>query len=37
LKLALSQTCGRLLAGATDLDAARSNRSPTAPLTLHLD
>ena len=37
LKLALSPTCGRLLASAIDLDAAKANRSSEAPLTLHLD
>jgi len=37
LKLALSRLCGRLLASAIDLDAAKANRSPEAPLALHLD
>jgi hypothetical protein len=37
LKLLLSQRCGRVLAGAIDLDAARANRSSEVPLTLHLD
>ena len=37
LKLALSRTCGGLLASAIDLDAAKANRSSKVPLTLHLD
>jgi spore maturation protein SpmB len=37
LKLALSPTCGRLLASVIDIDAAKANRSSEAPLTLHLD
>ncbi len=37
LKLALSRPCGRLLALAIDLDAAKSNRSSDVPLALHLD
>jgi hypothetical protein len=37
LKLALSRPCGRALAGAVDLEAAKANRSSEVPLTLHLD
>ena len=37
LKLALSRPCGRLLASAIDLTAAKANRSSEVPLTLHLD
>jgi len=37
LKLALSRSCGRVLAGAIDLEAAKANRSSEVPLTLHLD
>jgi len=37
LKLALSRPCGRLIASAIDLDAAKANRPSEAPLTLHLD
>jgi hypothetical protein len=37
LKLTLSRRCGRALAGAIDLEAAKANRSSKAPLTLHLD
>lgn len=37
LKLALSPWCGRALAGAIDLDAAKANRSSEAPSTLHLE
>jgi len=37
LKLALSRPCGRLLALAIDLDAAKANRSSDVPLTLHID
>lgn len=37
LKLALSRPCGRLLASAADLTAAKANRSSEVPLTLHLD
>jgi len=37
LKLTLSRPCGRLLAGAVNLDAALANRSSDEPLTLHLD
>jgi len=37
LKLALSGPCGRRLAGAVDLEAAKANRSSEAPLALHLD
>jgi hypothetical protein len=37
LKLALSRPCGRALAGAIDLEAAKANRSSEVPLTLHLD
>jgi len=37
LKLLLSRPCGRMLAGAVDLAAARANRSSNEPLTLHLD
>src|SRR5262245_1518865 len=37
LKLALSRPCGRTLAGAVDLDAAKANRSSEVPLALHLD
>ena len=37
LKLALSRPCGRVLAGAVDLAAARANRSSEVPLALHLD
>jgi hypothetical protein len=37
LKLALSSRCGRALAGAIELDAAKANGSSEAPTTLHLD
>jgi len=37
LKLALSQPCGRRLASAIDLEAAKANRSSEVPLALHLD
>jgi len=37
LKLALCRPCGRWLALAIDLDAAKANRSSDVPLTLHLD
>jgi hypothetical protein len=37
LKLALSRPCGRALAGAIDLEAAKANRSSEVPLMLHLD
>jgi len=37
LKLALSLPCGRWLAAAIDLEAAKANRSSEVPLTLHLD
>lgn len=37
LKLALSGPCGRALAGAVDLEAAKANRSSEVPLSLHLD
>jgi hypothetical protein len=37
LKLALSRPCGRLIAAAIDLDAAKANRSTERPLDLHLD
>jgi hypothetical protein len=37
LKLALSRSCGRLLAASVDLAAARENRSSEAPQSLHLD
>jgi hypothetical protein len=37
LKLALSRPCGRLLVSSIDLPAAKANRSPEAPLALHLD
>ena len=37
LKLSLSRPCGRALAAAIDLSAAKENRSSEAPLTLHLD
>jgi hypothetical protein len=37
LKLALSRPCGVALAGAVDLEAAKSNRSSDVPLTLKLD
>jgi hypothetical protein len=37
LKLALARPCGRALAGAIDLGAAKVNRSSEVPLTLHLD
>ncbi len=37
LKRTLSRPCGRALAGAIDLEAAKANRSSEAPLTLHLD
>ena len=37
LKLALSRTCGHVLASAVDLDAASANRSSEVPLSLHLD
>jgi hypothetical protein len=37
LKLALSRPCGRALAGAIDMAAARANRSSEVPLALHLD
>ena len=37
LKLALSRPCGRLLALAIDLDAAKANRSSDVPLALHID
>ena len=36
LKLALSPRCGRALAGAVDLDAAKENRASGASLSLHL-
>jgi hypothetical protein len=37
LKLALSRPCGRALAGAIDLEAAKANTSSEVPLSLHLD
>jgi len=37
LKLVLSPPCGRALAAAIDLEAARANRSSEVPLELHLD
>lgn len=37
LKLALSRPCGRSLAAAVDLEAAKANRSSEVPLSLHLD
>jgi hypothetical protein len=37
LKLTLSRSCGRALAGAIDLEAAKANRSSEVPLSLHLD
>jgi hypothetical protein len=37
LKLALSRPCGRALAGAIDLEAARANRSVERAVALHLD
>ena len=37
LKLALSRTCGRVLAGAVDLAAAKANRSAEVPFSLDLD
>jgi len=37
LKLALSRPCGRALAAAIDLSAAKANGSSDAPLSLHLD
>jgi len=37
LKLALARPCGRLIASAIDLDAAKANRSSEVPLALHLD
>jgi hypothetical protein len=37
LKRMLSRPCGRALAGAIDLEAAKANRSSEVPLTLHLD
>jgi hypothetical protein len=37
LKLALSRPCGRLIATAIDLDAAKANRPTERPLALHLD
>jgi hypothetical protein len=37
LKLALSRACGRLIASAIDLDAAKANRPSEVPLALHLD
>jgi hypothetical protein len=37
LKLLLSRACGRALAGAIDLEAAKANRSSEVPLELHLD
>jgi hypothetical protein len=37
LKLVLSPPCGRALAGAVDLQAAKANRSSEVPLELHLD
>ena len=37
LKLALSRPCGRALAAAVDLAAAKGNASSETPLTLHLD
>ena len=37
LKLALSRSCGRALAAAVDMEAARANRSSAKPLSLHLD
>jgi hypothetical protein len=37
LRLALSRPCGRVLASAIDLAAAKANGSSEAPLTLHLD
>jgi hypothetical protein len=37
LKLTLQKPCGRALRPAVDLAAAKSNRSPEAPLALHLD
>lgn len=37
LKLALSRPCGRRLASAVDLAAAKANRSSDVPLALHLD
>jgi hypothetical protein len=37
LKLLLSRPCGRALAGAVDLEAAKANRSSDISLTLHLD
>jgi drug/metabolite transporter superfamily protein YnfA len=37
LKLALSRPCGRLIAAAIDLDAAKANRPTERPLGLHLE
>jgi hypothetical protein len=37
LKLMLSRPCGRALASAIDLEAAKANRSSELPLELHLD
>jgi hypothetical protein len=37
LKLALSRPCGRLIATAIDLEAAKANRPTERPLALHLD
>jgi hypothetical protein len=37
LKLTLSRTCGRLIASAIDLDAAKANRPTERPLALHLE
>jgi hypothetical protein len=37
LKLALSRPCGRVLAAAIDLPAAKANGSSDTPLSLHLD
>lgn len=37
LKLALARPCGRALAAAIDLRAAKANASAEVPLTLHLD